>query len=86
MRMSAPHPGSGADEDEPLLTSEELAARWNLRQRTLESWRYRGRGPAFVRLGGRSVRYRLSDVLRFEDAQRQVPTNGSAANPNRGRS
>jgi excisionase family DNA binding protein len=54
----------------PLLTPAEVAERFRVSERTLEFWRYQGRGPAFVRLGKR-VRYRLSDVEGFLQANRQ---------------
>ena len=55
--------------NEPLLTPEQLAARWSVSKHTLAVWRARGRGPNFVRLGRSQnalVRYRLGDVERFE--------------------
>ena len=53
------------------LTTAELAARLSLKTGTLENWRVRGHGPAFVRLSGKRgpVRYRLSDVLKWEEKQ-----------------
>jgi predicted site-specific integrase-resolvase len=47
------------------LTQAQLAQRLGVSQRTLEGWRYRGKGPAYLRLEGR-VAYRLTDVERFE--------------------
>jgi hypothetical protein len=47
------------------LTQAQLAQRLGVSQRTLEGWRYRGKGPAYLRLGGR-IAYRLTDVERFE--------------------
>ena len=49
------------------LTQAQLAHRLGVSQRTLEGWRYRGKGPAFLRLEGR-IAYRLTDVERFEIA------------------
>lgn len=48
------------------LNQAELAARWRISPRTLERWR--GRGVAFIKVGG-SVRYRLKDVEAFEAKQ-----------------
>ena len=36
-------------------------------ERTMESWRGKGIGPAFVRMGGRLVRYKGSELLKFAD-------------------
>jgi predicted site-specific integrase-resolvase len=47
------------------LTQAQLAQRLGVSQRTLEGWRYRGKGPAYLRLEGR-IAYRLTDVERFE--------------------
>jgi transcriptional regulator with XRE-family HTH domain len=47
------------------LTQAQLAERLGVSQRTLEGWRYRGKGPAYLRLEGR-IAYRLTDVERFE--------------------
>lgn len=50
------------------LTQDELAAFWRVSPRTLERWRARGRGPAWIRLEGR-VLYRLEDVCAYERAR-----------------
>lgn len=49
-----------------MLTPRQLATRWSLAVHTLENWRSAGRGPAHLKFG-RSVRYRLSDVMRYEN-------------------
>lgn len=48
-----------------LLTSKQLAERWGIREGTLRNWRYLGEGPAFMKVG-RSIRYRMADVLYHE--------------------
>lgn len=54
--------------DQPaFLTQLELAARWKVSTRTLEGWRYQGKGPRYCRLGSR-VRYPLKEVVQFETA------------------
>lgn len=55
------------------LTQDDLACRWRISGRTLERWRWRKIGPAYVKVGGRVV-YRLADILFFEAAQRHAPT------------
>jgi hypothetical protein len=42
-----------------------LADRWSISPRTLEQWRWQGRGPQYLKIGGRVV-YRLQDVEQFE--------------------
>jgi hypothetical protein len=44
-----------------------LAQRWGCSKQKIEMLRYQGRGPRFHKLG-RSVRYRLVDVIEFENA------------------
>jgi hypothetical protein len=49
------------------LDQKGLAKRWLISPRTLEQWRWQGRGPRYLKIGGRVV-YRLSDVEVFEAA------------------
>jgi len=53
-----------------LLTSSEFAAEIHSSPRTVESWRLRGAGPPFIRIGGRRVLYRWRDVLRYLEGRR----------------
>lgn len=50
------------------LTRKELAARWKMPPATLAQWAHGRRGPRYG-LFGRHVRYRLSDVIEWEEAQ-----------------
>jgi len=50
----------------PLLDQDQAAEVLSVRPRTMESWRCRGGGPPFVRIG-RHVRYRLSDLHAWID-------------------
>ncbi len=52
-----------------FLTISELAARWNVSNRTLEGWRDQGIGPNYHKIGGR-VRYHADDVNRYERSVR----------------
>lgn len=47
------------------LTQEQLAARWHISPRTLEQWRWLGKGPRFMKIGAR-VLYDLREVEAFE--------------------
>lgn len=44
-----------------LLKTEEVAQTLGLKKNTMEIWRSKGQGPAFVRVG-RAVRYREEDI------------------------
>src|SRR4051812_11246842 len=65
---SATVPVSHTDNQQPLarhLDQTDLARRWRVSTRTLGGWRWRHRGPSFLKIGGRVV-YRLEDVEAFE--------------------
>ena len=53
------------------ISQNELAQRWQISQTTLERWRAKRIGPSFLKLGGQ-VRYRLMDIIAFEDQTLQV--------------
>ena len=60
--------------DRPIvhLNQAHLARRWSLSPRTLERWRWRDQGPAYLKVGGRVV-YRLQDIEAFESASAHRP-------------
>jgi excisionase family DNA binding protein len=57
-----------------LVDEVSLATRLGVSRSTLQSWRYAGRGPRFIKLG-RLIRYRTADV----DAYLQAHTRGKVA-------
>jgi len=58
-------------ESSALLSTPEAARRLGLAIGTLQNWRSRGQGPAFVRLG-KAVRYEEGDLTRFVEQGRAV--------------
>lgn len=58
------------------MTTEQLATRWHMSPRTLEQWRWLGKGPRFLKIGAR-VLYRDEDVEDWETAQLCQNTSGS---------
>lgn len=54
--------------DSNLLDERQLAALLRVSVSTLRNWRVGRRGPPFVKLGLRAVRYRVADVERFIEA------------------
>ena len=56
----------------PLLTTIEAALCLGVSPKTLAYWRATGDGPAFSRLGVRSIRYRREDLLGYIAGRRQV--------------
>src|SRR5262245_48536108 len=57
-----------------LIDEPALAARLGVSRSTLQSWRYAGRGPRYIKLG-RMIRYRNDDV----DAYLRANTRGKVA-------
>ncbi|XOY56370.1 MAG: helix-turn-helix transcriptional regulator [Rhodobacterales bacterium] len=57
------------------ITQEQLAQRWHLSPRTLEQWRWLGKGPKFLKIGAR-VLYREEDVEAWEASQVCQNTSG----------
>lgn len=52
-----------------LLTTREAASWLAFSPKTLEKWRCRGGGPAYIKLRGWSVRYKLEDLQAFADLE-----------------
>ena len=63
--------------DRAFFTEIELADRWNLSVKSLQSWRVKGDGPRFRKFGNR-VRYALADVREFEDASARESTSSAS--------
>jgi hypothetical protein len=57
------------------LDQKGLADRWLVSPRTLEQWRWQGKGPRYLKIGGRVV-YREEDVTAFEAANLHSNTVG----------
>jgi hypothetical protein len=57
------------------LDQNDLAKRWHISPRTLEQWRWRGRGPRFLKIGGRVI-YQLSEIESYESANLHANTFG----------
>jgi predicted DNA-binding transcriptional regulator AlpA len=62
-----------ADPAGTFIDECEVADRLCQSVRTIQKWRVTGNGPEFYKLG-RSVRYRLSDVLAWTEARRKAHT------------
>lgn len=57
------------------LTQSQLADRWHISPRTLEQWRWLGKGPKFLKIGAR-VLYDEKEVEAFETGQLCQNTHG----------
>lgn len=63
-----------------FLDSHGAAVFLGLRARTLDRWRWAGRGPRFRRHGGRVV-YAVADLLAWSEAQVRVSTSDPGHEP-----
>jgi predicted site-specific integrase-resolvase len=48
------------------LSDKSLARRWGISFRTLQRWRWKGKGPPYIKIGGR-IRYHLDNIKKFEE-------------------
>jgi predicted DNA-binding transcriptional regulator AlpA len=51
----------------PLLTTSQVAEILHLAKVTVATYRMKGKGPVFIRMG-KAIRYRLSDLQAWMDA------------------
>jgi excisionase family DNA binding protein len=66
--------------NEKHLTIDDLADRCGVPRMTVERWNSRGGGPAFMKIG-RHVRYRLQDVIAWEESRIVIPEDTPAPRP-----
>jgi excisionase family DNA binding protein len=71
---------SFASSDKQTLTDVEVAARLGVSRFTVRSWRLKGVGPRFLKMG-RAVRYRPQDVDEYERQALVDPQMGSDRTP-----
>ncbi|MEU2031199.1 helix-turn-helix domain-containing protein [Nocardia amamiensis] len=97
IRPSSRHPSSGPNSaeyegsevdpavaaDEVWLSSRDVADRLKIPLKTLASWAAAGRGPRYARMG-RYRRYRLSDLLVWEQEQLDRGRGATPASDTRG--
>ncbi|RYH08462.1 DNA-binding protein [Tropicimonas sp. IMCC6043] len=57
------------------LTQTQLASRWHKSPRTLEQWRWLGKGPRYIKIGARVI-YPLEFVEAYEKDHIHVSTLG----------
>lgn len=51
--------------DDRLLTPDEVSSYLGVPTVTLKDWRYHGRGPKYIRLSRKMIRYWLSAIIEF---------------------
>jgi len=70
---------SASLDPDQLLRECEAAQILGFTSRALQNWRLRGGGPAFVKVAGRSVRYRRADLLAWVRARIRRSTSDTGA-------
>ena len=50
------------DTDTEFLTTQQAAEFLSLKLTTLNQWRWSGKGPKYIRIGERAIRYRHQDL------------------------
>ena len=63
---------------EKLVSERAAASLLDLTPSALRKWRQQKRGPAFIRLSGRCVKYRVSDLENFLAERVITPRDASA--------
>ena len=53
---------AGRSAPDYLMTTEDAAGRLCMKPLSLVDWRCKGIGPVYIRVGGRCIRYRQSDL------------------------
>ena len=69
---------SNTNYPDQLLTETQASEMLQIGVRTLQSWRVRGGGPKYKKLG-RAVRYRLGDLREWTDNQTVSSTSEETA-------
>lgn len=67
--MTASRRKSTSSGTEPLMTTAQAAAFLNFPEATVKDWRRQGTGPAYIRINGANVRYRVRDLNDWLDSQ-----------------
>ena len=62
-----------------LLNERQAAAFLGLTVRTLQSWRWSGKGPRYIRISARAVRYDPLDLRSYCDARKVSSTSEACA-------
>ena len=58
--------------DNNVLTEREAARFLGVAPRTLNNWRYFDKGPAYIRIGSRAVRYLPTDLDAYRQQHRNI--------------
>jgi predicted DNA-binding transcriptional regulator AlpA len=68
------HANADPDHLDRLIPEPQAADFLGYSVRALQNWRLRGGGPVFVRVSGRSVRYRRRDLIEWANSRLAIST------------
>ena len=66
------------DDQARLMNEHEAAAILGLKPTTLRRWRWAGRGPSFIKIGG-AVRYDWADIMALVQSGRRTSTSDAGS-------
>ena len=58
-----------------LWNQKQLSKVLGISEKTAEAWRFYGKGPAYIKVSNRCIRYRAKDVMGYIEDQRVSTTN-----------
>lgn len=73
------HTTKDPDHFDRLINETEAADFLGYTVRALQNWRLRGGGPRFIKVSGRSIRYRRKDLIAWADNRLRSNTSEGAA-------
>jgi transposase len=53
------------------MTTKEASAFIGVSKKTLENWRHQGRGPAFLKISHKLVKYQIDDIIQWANLFRR---------------
>jgi len=80
-KATSRHTDCATDRPDPLYDEKQTAKYLGVSVRTLRNWRWSGRGPEYVALSGRLIRYELTRIQDWVKSKRRKSTSdcGEAA-------
>jgi hypothetical protein len=76
-RANAAKQANAAPDDDDLVPANIAAQRLGVTQAVLGTWRWRGQGPPFYKIGNQ-IRYRLRDIVEYRESCRRRSTSQEA--------
>lgn len=64
-------------DDDKILSRKDAAKFLGVAVITMDTWRARGEGPPYLRVGPRRIAFRQSDLERWLDSQRVATSDGA---------